>query len=272
MNTGIEAKSKDDVLKLYELTNNNLWSIWVGKQLKFSNVDDNSAIASDKLDKTLDVVQMNGTSTVYTMKFHDTSLIKNEVITDKTPYTSSFCFKLNEYEYVPDKGNDNRVVVVGSPNRNASIPELQQVIELIKSQQEQINTLSQSMAMMQQNQICGNDDPDDDEDEDFEEEDNHVTKVEKITNNIALIASAIQPHVGMIGNILQNIFNPGNNQAPTPGIAGDTTPSENLDMQQRYTNALQLLDQKLGSENLVIALEKLSKKDAATLKNLLNFL
>lgn len=89
----VQFTNKDDVIEAYKRMHVGPWAIWCGKELNFSCALDKFTECEAELIEYLDMLDRSEIPVYYALRVYDDVDGK---ITSKTPYTSSFNFRLTE--------------------------------------------------------------------------------------------------------------------------------------------------------------------------------
>lgn len=98
---GLQFTDKTDVIEGYQRARIPAWGIWCGRSLCFSYSGDNVSEGAADLTETLDMLDRAGMAANYQLAMYDAEDIANQKtsagrITSKTPYISSFNFRLSD--------------------------------------------------------------------------------------------------------------------------------------------------------------------------------
>jgi hypothetical protein len=97
-------QGREEVLNYFdELAPTNFYSVWKGRNIIFSNNEDDPAKAKDLLDRNISVWERNQNRDILILKFHPKQ--EKTFISDKTPVIQSLSFRSIEYSPM-----DNRPV------------------------------------------------------------------------------------------------------------------------------------------------------------------
>lgn len=242
----IDRRGIDSIMQGFELFSKGAknFSVWQGKNLKFqSEIED-----SELFHNNIEALRQAGSDSLFMIRFHK-SADKDGFVTDKTPYISSFNFKVtDETKQMGTIGGNE--AAYGNP----IIGKLEQILQNQNAIESRLNALEEPG----------------EEDEDFEEA--------KPKGFLGLIENfaATEPGQQMISNMIGamiNKFMPLQNQPlmkQTTGIAG--IPGE-TDNEEKILVAIERLQQ--HDEQLADDLEKLAtlaETNTATFTMLLGML
>lgn len=261
----VEFKDVDGVVDGFTMHGSPYFSIWQSNTLKLCCDKEEPAEAEDMLRDCLAAIEQSGTTAIYTLRVHPDA--KN--FNTKKNYKGSFTFRLNDGSYNPEKQqgggvntSPNFVMLSGTkPAAPGSVLE-QALMKMMETQTLILEKLSKL------------EEPEDDEDEDEEDEETEEEILERKLQFYSGMAEKFQP---MISGILDKIF-PGNSSNYSPQnigeVAKQTTPPPATpeEANQRMMAAITKLNEVLGTETLVDALEKLACMPPMKLKGALAFL
>jgi hypothetical protein len=94
MPPNIQFTSKDDVLEAYRRMKVPAWAIWCGKDLNFSYSGDNLSDGAAELAEYLEMISHVENVVYYKLCVY--AGMFDDTITNKTPFTSSFTFRLSD--------------------------------------------------------------------------------------------------------------------------------------------------------------------------------
>lgn len=94
MAANIQFTNKDDVLEAYKRMKVGPWAIWCGKAMNFSCSDKDPSECEAELSQYLEMLDRNELAVYYTLCVYDE--LAGDKITNKTPYSASFNFRLTE--------------------------------------------------------------------------------------------------------------------------------------------------------------------------------
>lgn len=193
--TAIDVRGYDQTIDRIRLYVNNMehvhYSVWQGDNLKYSNSADNSEEAIQDLATNLMGLYQSGATAMYQIRFHDSI----EALNNKTPYTASITFVLNEYEPLGRKHDQQTVIVQPAqpvPTPIATVPpEVLNTLEAIKTILEHQNKKIIDL----ENQLNADDEE--------EEEDEENTMQERILSGVQTVSNIIkEPAVSeLLGNL-----------------------------------------------------------------------
>lgn len=224
----IDRRGIDSIMQGFELFSKGAknFSVWQGKNLKFqSEIED-----SELFHNNIEALRQAGSDSLFMIRFHKAA-DKDGFVTDKTPYISSFNFKVtDETKQMGTIGNSDFPIANASP----ILGKLEQILQNQSAIESRLNALE--------------------EEPDEEEEEAKPKGFLGLIENFAATEPGQQMISNMIGAMI-NKFMPLQNQPimkQTTGIAG--IPEE--DEEEKIWNAIERL--KTQDENLVTDLEKLA--------------
>ncbi len=94
MAANVQFTNKDDVLEAYRKMKVGPWAIWCGKAMNFSCSEESKSECEASLVEYLEMLDRSEIAVYYTLCVYDD--LDGEKITNKTPYSSSFNFRLTE--------------------------------------------------------------------------------------------------------------------------------------------------------------------------------
>ena len=250
----VDRRGVDSISQGFETFGNHaqFYSVWQGKNMKFQSKIEDSGLFHENIE----ALKQAGSDALFTVRFHGKP-DKDGFVTDKTPYISSFNFKvIDETKQLGTIGAANGAY--GDPNVNSKLD------LILKNQNEQESRIA-----------ALEEEPDEDEEE----------KPKGFLGVIETIAATEQGQAiitNMIGTLL-NKFMPATNTPilkPTSGIAGIPEDDEESAIvheyakeQNRLWKAIERLQSKDG--HFVEDLEKLAdmaEKNTITFNMLLGML
>lgn len=129
MANNIDRRGKQNVLEGYNTFSKHApyFSVWQGRNLKFQYTGDDIAEGEELLSDNLAALEQAGSDAIFSVRFHN-KRDKDNFVTDKTPYVSSFNFKLTEEQ------NNNNIIAGVQPYTPANNVLMQRIDSLIEQQ------------------------------------------------------------------------------------------------------------------------------------------
>jgi hypothetical protein len=94
MPSNVQFTNKDDVLEAYKKMKVGPWAIWCGTAMNFSCSDESKTECESSLVEYLEMLDRQDVAAYYRLAVYDD--MAGEKITNKTPYSSSFNFRLTD--------------------------------------------------------------------------------------------------------------------------------------------------------------------------------
>lgn len=271
-NFPIEARSVEDAIAQWKLHKTPFWSLWSGSTLKCINDKDDDVEAEELLQEQLEGLNAIGYDGVVTIRTYT----DNKKVNSKSGYKGSFNVQLHEKLMMTGRydgvGGQNPVIVV--PGQRQPQNDMQnKFLELLQGISDTQTKLNDRLLALEQQE---DDEDEEQEDEEDEEEDPH----ERIQKTIGMITTFVEPYKPYLEQLFQRLIGtppPAQNNQFSPQNIGEVAekkpmPQNTEEANQRLAAALQVLEQKIGGNELVIALEALAAKNAIQLKGLLAML
>ena len=134
----------ESIMDGFDLHDKAAFSVWQGKVLKFQSISDSSEEARNFFEANLQGLHSNSTA-MYEIRFYEN--VPDKGITNATPYSGSFTFKMNT-----GIGNDfvNKPAIVGGNDDFSKYLKIenQELKKTLETMQSQIQELSQASAMI----------------------------------------------------------------------------------------------------------------------------
>jgi hypothetical protein len=247
------------------------FALFCGAELRISYTGGNVDEAIDKLQIAADQIQDSGTNATYKLRIYDNKLVERGTLNSKSPYLASctFCFG-----GMPNGGRDehgNNIYLQRQGQQAAAVgsSELTQLTALVKQQQEVLNRLLLQKEEDKIDRLI----------EAIEAKNTAPVKepwYDRIGNTIAENPSVLKDLIGVIREAFSPIpqqapgrphyqtINGTNNMQTEPQAAamGDQDEQDqDIDpvLLERYTKAINALEERFGTENLVNTLEAIAR-------------
>lgn len=186
MGAPVEFRDKETLIEAWKLHTSPYYGIFQGKELKFTNEDEDMTQAEDLLDKNLSYLQQAGTSAIYTLRVYPKA-----PVTAKADYKGSMTFRLSDFDIMPigngrGQAGENVYVI----NQGAKSPAVAGTSSSTDAKLDKLIELITLQMQMQQQQ----------EEEDYDEEpqEPEETEEERIQRKImqwTQIGSALVPQI-----------------------------------------------------------------------------
>jgi hypothetical protein len=259
MGARVEAYGLDQIMGMYDLFDRPYYSVWRGKQLMFTNEDDNEVTAAARLRQAISAWQPNCGPEIYTIRFYNDS----KDISSAKAYSGSFNCILTDYNAEREAG---RLPAIGSTRDNITIvppqqqtdPALLQLLERLADNQQQLSVRLTALEAPEY------------EEDDEEEEETEAQRLERVTNNIGSIVQTAAPLIKDIMGLFSGFRFGGSQPAQVAAIGNVVDPPEVL--QEKVNTALTQLESKLGAQTTADALLSISNMPADRLQWLLKML
>jgi len=233
MGAPVEFRDKDTLIEAWKLHNSPYFGIFQGKDLKFTNEDDDMVNAEDLLDKNLEYLQKAGTTAIYTLRVYH-----KPPVTAKADYKGSMTFRFSEFDVVPMRGRngDDNFYVINQGTKSPAVSGTPSTTE--QKLDKLIELLTLQMQMQMQSDDAEIEEEEDDEPEETEEE-KIQRKIQTWTNIGSQIGATVIP---LLTDVLDRFFPKRNSlNQNISGTMQDQATISDEQVQQAISNIMQAL-------------------------------